>query len=250
MFSLFKKKTPIITQPGSFPVTTDIHSHILPGIDDGSPDINTSLQLIKGLYELGIRKCIATPHIIGDLYRNTPETIGAALELTKQACVTAGIDMELSAAAEYMLDDHFMQLLQQNAPLLTLHRNLVLTEIPYSIPPNNLDEMAFNIITGGYQPVLAHPERYFYFHKNFEEYHRLKELGFHLQVNLLSLNGYYGKTVARAARYILDKGLAGLVGTDLHHGRHLAALQNPDNRMVFNKYLSVKKYNDLEGMLI
>jgi protein-tyrosine phosphatase len=247
MFNIFKKKQ-VITGPIRFPVTTDIHSHILPGIDDGSPDIETSLQLIKGMYDLGIRKCIATPHIIGDLYRNTPATINAALELTKRACIDAGIGMELSAAAEYMLDDHFMELLQKKAPLLTLYKNLLLTETPYTAAPQNLGEMAFNIITGGYQPVLAHPERYFYFQNNFDDYHRLIELGFHLQVNLLSLTGYYGKPAAKAAKYILEKGLAVLVGTDLHHGRHLAALSEQKNVGVFNKYLAGKEFNELREM--
>ena len=246
MFGFLKKNRSVIISPGSFPVTTDIHSHILPGIDDGSPDIDTSLQLIKGMYALGIRKCIATPHIIGDLYRNSKDTITPALEKTRSACANAGIEMELSAAAEYMLDDYFMELLQQKQPLLTLHKNFVLTEFSYTMRPHNIDEMVFNIITGGYQPVLAHPERYFYFHGDLKEYHELKELGFHLQVNLLSLTGYYGKDVAKAAKYILDKGLADLVGTDLHHERHLAALGKPENLAIFNRYIGTKVYNDLE----
>ena len=249
MFNLFKKKNITGYVVGGFPVTLDIHSHILPGIDDGAPDIETSLMLIRGLYGLGIRKCIATPHIIGDLYRNTPATINNALELTRQGCIDEDIGMEISAAAEYMLDDQFMEGLRSKSPLLTLHKNILLTEIPYTTPPNNLDEMAFNIITGGYQPVLAHPERYYFFHRDFKEYYRLKDLGFHLQVNLLSLTGYYGKTVARAAKYILEKGLASLVGTDLHHRRHLEALGKPENIMLFNKYLQGRNFNEL-GELI
>ena len=245
MFNIFKKKAAVV-DTGIFPITTDIHSHILPGIDDGAANIEASLELIKGLYALGVRKTIATPHIIGDLYRNTPATINAALELTKQACVDAGIDIELSAAAEYMLDDHFMELLRKKEPLLTLHKNLLLVEIPYTAPPYDLDEMLFSIITEGYQPVLAHPERYFFYHKNMKEYERLKEMGFHLQVNLLSLTGYYGKSAAKAAVYILDNELAGLVGTDMHHGRHLGALGS--NIGVFNKYLGGRVYNDLDGL--
>ena len=226
MFNLFKKKISQSSLPAGLPVASDMHSHILPGIDDGSPDLETSLLLIRGLYNMGIRKTVATPHIIGDLYRNTPATINAALEEVKLACVKAGIDIELSAAAEYMLDDHFMELLGQEQPLLTLHKNIILTEISYNMPPNNMEEMAFKIITQGYQPVLAHPERYSFYHKDPKMYYRLKELGFHLQVNLLSLTGYYGKGAANAAKFILKNGLASLVGTDLHHERHLAALQD------------------------
>ena len=246
MFNIFKKKLSFTDQ---LPVATDIHSHILPGIDDGSPDLETSLKLVRGLLELGIRKCIATPHIIGDLYRNTPATINAALNQLKQACIDERIDMELSAAAEYMLDDHFMNLLNGSEPLLTLHKNIILTEIPYTMPPNNLEEMVFAIITQGYTPILAHPERYYYFHDQHDMYLRLNDLGFHLQLNLLSLTGYYGKNVAKAANYILKKGLASLVGTDLHHTRHLAALQDKKNRKLFHELLGAKKYNELEKLL-
>lgn len=250
MFNLFKKKIYQSSLPAGFPVATDIHSHILPGIDDGSPDLETSLLLIRGLYDMGIRKSVATPHIIGDLYRNTPATINAALEEVKQACIKEGIDIELSAAAEYMLDDHFMELLAQQQPLLTLHKNIILTEISYNIPPNNLEEMAFKIITQGYQPVLAHPERYSFYHKDPGIYYRLKELGFHLQVNLLSLTDYYGKGAANAAKFILKNGLASLVGTDLHHERHLAALQDKGNLAAFHRHIGDKINNDLEGLVL
>ena len=246
MFNLLKKKNPLTKQNIVLPITLDIHSHILPGIDDGAPDIGTSLKLIKGLNELGIQKSIATPHIIGDLYRNTPETINEALEKVKVACRKEGIGMEILAAAEYMLDDHFMGLLKQGKPLLTLIENIILTELPYTMPPNNLEEMTFAILTGGYQPILAHPERYFYYHDNYVMYDRLHDLGFQLQVNLLSLTGYYGKNVVRAARYILKKGLASLVGTDLHHERHLAALQDTKNLALFNELLVGKRINDFK----
>lgn len=235
MFNIFKKNTG--APATQLPVQLDMHSHILPGIDDGAPDIETSLVLVRGLYDLGIRTCIATPHIIGDLYRNSDETIEPALAALQQACKAAGLPMQVSAAAEYMLDDYFMELLQHPQKLRTLHKNILLTELPYISHPVNLPEMLFHIITGGYQPVLAHPERYLYFHHDFEQYKWLKDQGFILQVNFLSLTGYYGKQVARAAKYILDKGLAGLVGTDLHHGRHLGALQSAENLLLFKKYV-------------
>ena len=235
MFNLFKKKT--TAAAGLLPVQVDMHSHILPGIDDGAPDVETSLVLVRGLYDLGIRTCIATPHIIGDLYRNSDETIEPALLKLQQACEAAAIPMQISAAAEYMLDDYFMELLQRQPKLRTLHKNLLLTELPYIAEPVNLPEMLFHIITSGYQPVLAHPERYLYFHHNYDQYKWLKDQGFILQVNFLSITGYYGKNVARAARYLLDKGLAGMAGTDLHHGRHLSALQSAANQQLFQKYI-------------
>lgn len=248
MFSFFKnniKNEEVLP----LPFTTDIHSHILPGIDDGSPDIKTSLSLIQGLYDLGIRKTIATPHIIGDLYRNTPFIINNALDSVKDAVKEAGINMELHAAAEYMLDDYFLELLRSRSALLTLHKNIILSEISYSTPPDNLNMITAKIIEAGYIPILAHPERYFYYHHNYDIYYRLIEMGFRLQVNLLSLTGYYGNGVKKAAKFIIEKDLAKLVGTDLHHHNHLAALSVRENISQIQHTLTGKLYNDFNAIV-
>ena len=243
MFNLFKKGKKDSGPVESFPVTTDIHSHILAGIDDGSPDIATSLKLVKGLYDLGYRKLVATPHIISDFYRNNPFIINRELERLRIACSEAGINIELSAAAEYMLDDYFLNLIKKEQ-LLTVHENFILTELPYSVPASNVEETVFAVITSGYKPILAHPERYFYYHKNFDEYFRLKELGFLLQVNLLSVTGYYGAPVAKAAKFIFENELADFVGTDMHHIRHLEALSSIESNIILNKFLGGKEYNN------
>lgn len=224
-------------------VTTDIHSHILPGLDDGSKNIESSLELIRGLYNLGIRKTIATPHIIGDIYRNNPDTINKALTTLRSACISENIDIEINAAAEYMLDDYFMNLLKEKTPLLTISKNFLLTEMPYTGPLVNLEEVAFEIMTAGYIPIMAHPERYFYYHRQYDNFARLKELGFLLQVNLLSLTGYYGSPVAKAAKYIFENDLADFVGTDMHHTKHLSALFQKENLNVIHKYLGQRNYN-------
>lgn len=247
MFNFFRKNPADSSLPVFLPFQTDIHSHILPGIDDGSPDIETSLQLVKGIYDLGIRKTVATPHVIADMYRNTPETIHAALELLKSACVAADIKIEISAAAEYLLDDYFFKLLQEDSPLLCIHKNIILTEQSFMSSSSNLNEIAFSIMTKGYRPIMAHPERYIFYHNNYENYGHLKDMGFYLQVNLLSLTGYYGKAVAKAAKYILDNDLADFVGTDMHHYRHLELMQKSENLALFGKYLGSKKFNDLGG---
>jgi protein-tyrosine phosphatase len=243
MLNLFSKKKTIPVYPGFSWLSQDIHSHILPGIDDGSPDIATSLELLRSLNNAGIKKFICTPHIIGDMYRNTPETVNKALAILKNAVSQSGMDIEISAAAEYMLDDHFMELIRKKEPLLTLTKNYILTELSYSTSPNNLEQISFEINTNNYQPLMAHPERYPYYHKNYPAYTRLKELGFLLQVNLLSLTGYYGKTVAKAAKYIIDNNLADFVGTDLHHSNHLSVLTDVKSIELFEKYLGDKVYN-------
>ncbi|MEO8960693.1 MAG: CpsB/CapC family capsule biosynthesis tyrosine phosphatase [Ginsengibacter sp.] len=241
--NLFRsKKAPIYTAFSW--LSQDIHSHILPGIDDGSPDIETSLQLLQSLSEAGINKFICTPHIIGDMYHNTPQTINDALARLKKAVKDHGMSTEISAAAEYMMDDHFMELLRKKEPLLTLTKNYILTELSYSTPPQQLEKISFEININNYQPLMAHPERYPYYHKNYDAYSRMKELGFLLQVNLLSLTGYYGKKVAKAAKFILENNLADFVGTDLHHFNHLRVLTDTKSIKIFEKYLGDKVYNE------
>ena len=242
MFSIFKKKV----SPASdyFPIVTDIHSHILPGIDDGAPDVETSILLIEGLMNLGITQSVATPHIIGDLYRNDAATINKALALLRNTLAEKQIDFKVTAAAEYMLDSFFLELLYAKTPLLTIKNNLLLTEFSYADKPYNVERLLFNIITEGYQPILAHPERYGYYHNDFNQYNYLNELGFLLQVNLLSFTGYYGKPAARAAAYLIKNNLASFVGTDLHHTRHLSALSDNRNRKLFTEILNNKRFND------
>lgn len=224
-------------------IQQDIHCHLLPGIDDGSPDVETSLELLQGVYDAGFRRITCTPHILADLYRNTPESVNGALSELLPAAREAGIAVEINAAAEYMLDDGFLQLLRTKQPLLTISRNVILTELSFAMAPSNIEEMAFEINIGGYQPILAHPERYFYYHNNISAYHRLRDLGFTFQINLLSLTGHYGKPVKKAAHYFFDNNLADYVGTDMHHAGHLALLTNAKTRELIKNTLGDKVWN-------
>ena len=243
MFSFFKKKPELSNLNRFISIDQDMHSHILPGIDDGAPDLATSMELVKGLYALGIRKTIATPHVIGDMFRNSPETILPALKILQDEVAREGMDLKISAAAEYMMDDYFLSLLKGKQPLLPIDKNIILTEFSYAIPPSNSDEISFEIFTAGYQPILAHPERYSYFHgKKYKQYHDLKDMGFLFQVNLLSVTGYYGIPVAKAARYLLDNGMVDHVGTDMHHVRHLEALKG--NLAIIHEAIGEGKYNE------
>jgi protein-tyrosine phosphatase len=221
MFSLFKKKHP--AQHIDFSgLHTDIHSHLLPGIDDGSPDITTSLELKKGLEDLGYSRFVTTPHIMSDMYRNTPATIGAALELLKQQPAGAPIN----AAAEYFMDDYFDRLLENKEPLLTVWENKVLVEFSFVSPPINFKEKLFNLQINGYQPILAHPERYTFFASSKKIFDELKSIGCLFQVNILSFAGYYGKVQQELAHYLVSKKYIDFLGTDLHHQRHLDGLRH------------------------
>lgn len=205
---------------------TDMHSHLLPGIDDGAPDLETSLELIKGMAALGYKKLITTPHIMWDMYQNTREGILEKLELLRKAVQENNINVEIHAAAEYFLDDYVEQLVKKNEPLLTIGGNMVLVEFSMAYPSHGLKDILFEMQMQGYQPVIAHPERYVYLENNRSFYDELKDIGCLFQLNILSLGMTYGKSVQELSQYLIKKQYYDLVGTDLHHFRHLDGLHN------------------------
>jgi len=224
MFSIFKKK--IQGTPDLSGIVTDMHSHLIPGIDDGATDVANSLELINGLTDLGFQKFIATPHILWDIYKNNSSTIQPAYEELAQSLITSQPGTEVRFAAEYYLDYHVDDLIEEEQPLLTIKDNLVLVEFSFVSAPLDYKEKLFNLQMAGYQPVIAHPERYTYFGRNITAFNELREAGYLLQVNLLSLTGYYGKVVQDIANILLKNKSVDLLGTDLHHLRHLNALRS------------------------
>lgn len=208
-----------------------MHSHVLPGIDDGAPDAEISVELIKGLKDLGYQKLIASPHILWDMFKNDDNTIGTALEEAKKNIKVEGIDIELQAAAEYYMDEHFDELVRTETPLRCIKDNIVLVEFSFVSPPLGLKEKLFDLQVRGYQPVIAHPERYLYFSENKKWYNEIVHAGCFLQINLLSLTGYYGKGSLELAKYIYKNKLVHFLGTDLHHHRHLNALTRSSSLM-------------------
>lgn len=224
MLSIFKKK--VRQRPDLSGLVTDMHSHLLPGIDDGSEDVSTSLELITGLTDLGYQKFITTPHILWDIYKNDIKTITPAYEELKAALKEKNIDLPFRFAAEYFLDYHIDELIEDEIPLLTVKDNWVLIEFSFISAPLDLKEKLFALQLAGYQPIIAHPERYSYFGRNKEIFDELKEAGYFFQVNLLSLTGYYGKIPYELASHLVKNKYVDLLGTDLHHIRHLTALQS------------------------
>ena len=202
---------------------TDLHSHLIPGIDDGAKTIEESLQLVRALHALGYRHLITTPHTMMHRFPNSTDTILRGRDRLREAVRAAGIPVTLDAASEYLLDEHFLALVRKKA-LLTFGDSEVLFEMSYVIPPLELDTHLFELQSCGYIPVLAHPERYLYFHQAIDEYARLKERGVRFQVNINSLGGYYSKPVQQAARTLMEKGWIDYLGSDLHHQRHADAL--------------------------
>jgi len=246
MLKLFSKSKTAAGKIDLGLLRTDMHSHLLPGIDDGSPDLETSLALIKGMMDLGYTKLVTTPHVMGDMYRNTSEIIGQKLELVRNAVKEKGWNVEINAAAEYFLDDYVEELIKTNTPLLTISGKMVLVEFSMAYPSRGLKDILFEMQMQNYQPVIAHPERYIYLDQNKAFYDELKDIGCMFQLNLLSLSGYYGKSVQELALYLVKKGHYDLVGTDLHNFRHLEGLQNPAAGATFMKLIDSGKIRNTQ----
>lgn len=222
-------------------LNADMHSHLLPGIDDGSPDMETSIMLIKGMSELGYKKLITTPHILWDMYKNSNSVILQKLEEVRERLKIEQIDIEIQAAAEYYIDDHLAELLEKKEPLLTFGNKMVLVEFSMASQPFELKQALFQMQIQGYQPVLAHPERYAYLEHNKGFYNELKDAGYLFQMNILSLGGYYGNPVTSLARYLAKNQFYDLVGTDLHHLGHLEALRNSPHSSALNQLFESEK---------
>lgn len=223
MLSLFKSKPKLAELiPSGY---VDIHSHVLPGIDDGAQKIKDAEFLLESMIDFGFSKVITTPHTMKNVWDNTTETIKNAHHLVQDELPELSKKVVLNCASEYFLDENLMQLAQQEN-LLTLKDNFILIEMSYLNAPIQLYDFLFELQLKGYQLVLAHPERYNYFHSNKKEFAKLKKAGCLFQLNLLATVGYYGKNVAETADYLLKENLYDFVGSDIHHKNHVAAFQN------------------------
>jgi len=216
----------------------DMHAHWLPGIDDGAKTLEDSLNMLRGMAELGFRRCIATPHIMADYYRNTPQGIRESLAQVRQAAGEAGLPLQLEAAAEYYLDEFFIGLLEKG-DVLTFGPDYLLFELSYINRPSNLQTAIFQIQTHGYQPVLAHPERYPYFGEDtrLTPFREMVDQGVLLQVNLGSLVGQHGPFARHMARELVDAGLVHFAGTDMHRASQVRDLEPLRRDRWLNKLL-------------
>jgi len=215
LFDFLKNKKKQVPEINFSKIKTDLHSHLIPGIDDGAQNMEESIILIRRMMDFGFKKLITTPHIMADYYRNTPDSIINGLKVLRQELVTRNIDIEIHAAAEYYLDETFENKLNRG-DILTLGGRYVLFELSYINYPQNLFEIIDKIKERGFIPMLAHPERYPYLAGSIENYERIKDSGCYLQLNALSLTGYYGKSTQKVAEELVDNCLIDFLGSDLH----------------------------------
>lgn len=242
MFGLFKKKDKETVAEDSLFV--DMHSHVLPGIDDGADSPEDALELLKAFEQFGYKKLIATPHIMGDFFRNTPEIISEKLQELQCLIKDNNLSIKLEAAAEYYLDEWFMAKLRSGEQLLTLGSNYLLFETSYINESSFLDEALFLMKSQGYKPVMAHPERYTYLYSDFSLFKKIYEKGVFFQVNINSLSGYYSKAAQVFAGKLIDNCMVDMLGSDCHGIRHIEAMKKARISKHYKKALQLNLLNN------
>lgn len=217
----FSKKTTLDTVIHN---AVDIHNHVLPAIDDGAADLAVTLEMLQWYQKLGFKKVIATPHTMLDYYGNDTSTINNCFTTTRNAREVASAYEGLLShpASEYMMDDGFEQLIDDNALLFLSNKNL-LVEFSYFQKPHNTHDLVFKMRSKDIIPILAHPERYRYIN-GLSSFEKLKDMGFDFQLNVLSLTGHYGTDAFAKAKLLLQNGLYDYCGTDAHRPDHLALI--------------------------
>ncbi len=215
----------------------DMHSHFIPGIDDGSQSLEQSIELLTAMRELGYRKVVTTPHSMADGYRNTPDIILEGLEKVRSEVARIGLDIEVEAAAEYYMDHELEQRVTANE-VLTFGDRYLLFELPFISEPQMLLSVVFQMQTQGYRAILAHPERYAFWYNDFSKYERMKERGVYFQLNLVALSGAYGPQARQIAERLIDAGHYEFLGSDCHNMNHVQAIRNTLKRPYLHKLLA------------
>ncbi|MEZ0485094.1 tyrosine-protein phosphatase [Fibrella aquatica] len=223
---LFPTRSGSTDQPVECPWQVDMHSHLIPDIDDGVKSLDETLICLKQFAEWGIRKVITTPHVSRDWYPNTPAIMQEGLARVQALIDEHQLPITLELAAEYLLDDFFIEQLNRGELLTFGEKRYLLVETGWSAPPYQLTDMLFRIQTRGYVPVLAHPERYKYYHTDREALAQLRETGCLFQLNWMSLSGRYGSQVERQARFLLERKWVSFIGSDLHRSHDLKTMKN------------------------
>ncbi len=226
------------------PIQVDMHSHLFPGIDDGVENYEESLAVIRSLHDLGYKKFIVTPHIMSDFYKNTPEVIHEKCEELRVLLKENEIDVAIEAAAEYYLDEEFEKKIASKG-LMSFGKNYVLVETNYMNPMHNFRETMFNLKIAGYNPILAHPERYIYMYgEGFEKYEELYDLGILFQVNISSLIGYYSNEAKSIAEKLIKNKMVHFIGTDIHGVKHIKPIVDAMRTKIYQSIPELELLNN------
>ncbi|HQQ96052.1 MAG TPA: capsular biosynthesis protein [Cyclobacteriaceae bacterium] len=237
MFSFFSRKSAAPSRP----LVTDMHSHLLPGVDDGAQTPEQSFAILDHLISLGYEKIITTPHIMSDYYGNTHESLTSAMHAFEPRLREAGYTIPFTCAAEYYLDENLYSLVNNKQPLLTFGDRYLLFETNVISEPYQIKEFIFSLTTQGYKPVLAHPERYQYM--TLEKAEDLRDRGVLLQINLLSLTGFYGVPMQKLAERLIERSWVDLLGSDCHTLQQAQLLNKVQQSRSYRKALDLPLIN-------
>lgn len=242
---LFNKKDIELPSYDLSDIGVDIHSHLIPGIDDGSKSLDDSIAMLTKMYHLGFKKVITTPHIMSDYYRNTPEIILSGLNDVRAELQRLNIDIEIEAAAEYYYDETLLEKLRSEEGVMTFGDNYLLFEFAFHDAPPQVETLFFEMLSKGYKPVLAHLERYAHMFNKLDTIKVWKEKGINIQLNLNSLSGHYGPEVKAQAELLIDEKCVDFVGTDCHRIEHLMLLEKTIKKPYMHKLgeLNLKNRN-------
>lgn len=236
---LFSKNKP---QKSFANLLVDVHSHLLPGIDDGAKSMEDSIAMIRMLIDMGYQKLIITPHVMAHRYPNSTQHIQQVFHTLQTEVMKQQLPISLEISAEYYLDETLFERIE-NGDLLPFSGNHILFECSFRNEPLSLFDLVFQLKAAGYQPVIAHYERYVYYHNRNEIAQELKSMGCLIQVNLLSFSGYYGKLIQRHSEELLANNLVDVVGTDCHRLDQLLHLTAKKNRHSIEKCFSASLIN-------
>ncbi len=218
---------------------TDVHSHILPGVDHGSQDVQQSIEMLQAELDMGIDRVMCTSHVTAETFENTIESLSAAGSVLQAAIDEAHLPVEIHASAEYRLDEYWNKEYAAGH-VLPMPGNYVLVENSFIQELIEIDDMMFDLQVKGYKPILAHPERYPYYYHRRERYQKLHSAGVKFQVNILSLAGYFGGGAREAALWLINNNLVDMLGSDMHHMEHARGITD---------YLSTKDWRKLSQKL-
>ena len=212
---------------------TDIHSHMLPGIDDGADGMRESVHLIKGMYELGYRKMIITPHVRFGSFDNDTGEFENRLQDVRYALEQVNIPMELEVGAEHTIDEGFYGHFKRGELKHFGRNKYLLIEFPFTSLPMGIKDTVFELQSAGYNLILAHPERYLYLREQPDMIKYLHDSNILFQLNILSLIGFYDKPTHKFADWLIKQDYIDIAGSDLHHQKHLDGIAKAKT----NKYL-------------
>ena len=235
MFDWLKPKTNFLE--------VDLHSHLIPNIDDGVKSWDESLDILTRLSSIGYKKIITTPHIIHNYYPNTPQQIREGVAELNRRVIDEGLSLTVEAGAEYFVDEQFANQVKSKEELLTFGDGYILIETPFMNKPLFLEDVIFNLQTMGLKPVLAHPERYLYLQNDMELVRGLCSNGVFLQVNMSSLTGYYAKEAQKLAKHLIDSRNVHFLGSDIHNHKHLLEVEKAIKSKLFQKCRQLDLHN-------